>query len=176
MTFAYVLVHPGGALALTQQALALDDSLPIARSVLSQIYAQKQQYDQAIVEGKRAIALDPNNDFSFDRQGVALSFAGRPAEALPLIEQAMRLNPHYPPFYLGDLGWIYLLTGRYAEAVATLKEATSRGPTLMVCYPILANSYVQQWASQQEADAHTLEQALEAGQQTLALSDPFRLG
>ena len=41
----------------------------------------------------------------------------------------MRLNPHYPPYYLIQLGWAYSLTGRYAEAVATLKEATSRSPT-----------------------------------------------
>src|SRR5215510_12433528 len=50
------------------------------------------------------------------------------------------------------------------EAVATLKETLSRGPTLMVYYDILANSYVSQWASQQGADSHTLEQALAAAQ------------
>ncbi|MBI3797536.1 MAG: tetratricopeptide repeat protein [Deltaproteobacteria bacterium] len=164
------------ALTLTQQALALDDSLPRAHSILSNVYAQQQQYDQAIAEGERAIALDPNNDFSYNRQGAALNFAGRPAEALPMMEQAMRLNPHYPPFYLGDLGWTYSLTGRYAEAVATLKEALSRGPTLMVYYAILADSYVQQWASQQDAGAQTLEQALAAAQRTLALNDSFPPG
>jgi adenylate cyclase len=164
------------ALALTQQALALDDSLPRAHSILSNVYTQKQQYDQAIAEGARAITLDPNNAFSYNRQGAALSFAGRPAEALPMMEQAMRLNPHYPPFYLGDLGWTYSLTGRYAEAVVTLKEATSRGPTLMVYYAILADSYVQQWACQQEADAQTLEQALAAAQRTLALNDSYSPG
>ena len=53
------------ALALAQQALALDDSLPVAHSRLSFVYAQKQQYDQAIAEGERAIALDPNNADSY---------------------------------------------------------------------------------------------------------------
>ncbi len=164
------------ALALAQQALALDDSLPRAHSILSNVYAQKQQYDQAIAEGGRAIALDPNNDFSYNRQGAALNFAGRPEEALPMMEQAMRLNPHYPPFYLGDLGWTYSLTGRYTEAVATLKEALSQGPNLMVFHVILADSYVQQWASQQGSDSQTLEQALAAAQRTLALNDSFPPG
>jgi tetratricopeptide (TPR) repeat protein len=163
-------------LALAQQALALDDSLPGAHSLLSNVYAQKQQYDQAIAEGERAIALDPNNAGSYNRQGAALNFAGRPEDALPMMEQAMRLNPHYPPYYLGDLGWTYSLTGRYTEAVATLKEATSRGPTLMVYHALLADSYVQQWASQQGADAHTLEQALAAAQRTLALNDSYSSG
>jgi adenylate cyclase len=164
------------ALALAQQALALDDSLPGAHSLVSQVYAQRQQYDQAIAEGERAIALDPNNALSYNRQGAVLTFAGRPIEALPMMEQAMRLNPHYPPFYLGDLGWTYSLIGRYTEAVAALKEATSQGPTLMVYYNILANSYVQQWASQQGADAHTLEHAWAAAQRGIALNDTSSQG
>src|SRR5262245_54319348 len=49
------------ALALVRQALALDDSLPIAHSTLGRIYAHQRQYDQAIAEGQRALALDPNN-------------------------------------------------------------------------------------------------------------------
>src|SRR5262249_46897279 len=49
------------ALALAQQAVALDDSLPSAHSLLSNLYALKQQYDQAIAESERAIALDPND-------------------------------------------------------------------------------------------------------------------
>jgi tetratricopeptide (TPR) repeat protein len=69
------------------------------------------------------------------------------------------------------LGWTYSLIGRYTEAVAALKEATSRGPNLMVYHAILANSYAQQWACQQGADVHTLEHAAAAAQRTLALSD-----
>jgi adenylate cyclase len=164
------------AFELAQKAVALDDSLPIAHSILSTVYAQQLQYDQAIAEGKRAITLDPNNALSYNRPGVALSFAGRPEEALPMMEKAMRLNPHYPPFYLGDLGWTYWLTGRYTEAVAALKETTSRSPTLMAYYPMLANSYVQQWACQQDGDAQTLEQALAAAQRTLALNNSYPPG
>src|SRR5262249_44730192 len=48
------------ASALAQQAVALDDSLPRAHSSLSWVYAAKQQYEQAIAEGERGIALDPN--------------------------------------------------------------------------------------------------------------------
>src|SRR5262245_56912859 len=49
------------ALALAQQALALNDSLPTAHSLLSYVYTQQQQYDHAIAEGERAVALDPND-------------------------------------------------------------------------------------------------------------------
>ena len=53
------------ALTLAQKAVALDDSLPAAHSLLSEVYTQKQQHDQAIAEGERAIALDPNNADSY---------------------------------------------------------------------------------------------------------------
>jgi adenylate cyclase len=53
------------ALTLAQQAAALDDPLPGVHSLLSAVYAQKQQYDQALTEGERAIALDPNNADSY---------------------------------------------------------------------------------------------------------------
>ncbi|HEV8714882.1 MAG TPA: tetratricopeptide repeat protein [Candidatus Binatia bacterium] len=81
------------AFALGQKALALDDSLPIAHSLLSNVYAVKQQYDQAIAEGERAIALDPNNADSYERQAAVLNFAGRPEDALRMVEQAMRRKP-----------------------------------------------------------------------------------
>jgi adenylate cyclase len=100
-----------------------------------------------------------------------LALVGRPEEALRAVEKAMRLNPHYPPFYLFFLGWTYDLTGRHAEAVATLKEVISRSPDYLAAHFNLAFSYVTQWAAQQSADAQTLEQALEAAQRGIALSD-----
>jgi tetratricopeptide (TPR) repeat protein len=140
---------------------------------LSNDCALKQQYDQAIAEGERAIALDPNNADSYAWQAEALSFAGRPEEALRLVKQAMRLNPHYPPLYLVELGLAYRLTGRYAEAIATLKELISRSPNFMTAYLQLALSYLQQWISQQSPAAQTLEPAVAAMQRALALNDSY---
>ncbi len=164
------------AFELLQKAIALDDSLPIAHSLLGVVYALKQQYDQAMAEGERAIALDPNNADSYAWQAHGLNFAGRPEEALRMVEQAMRLNPRYPPYYLFRLGWAYRLSGRYAEAVATLKELINRSPNFLPAHQNLALSYVQQWAFQQNPDAQTLEQAVAAVQRALALNDASPLG
>src|SRR5712692_8795063 len=150
------------ALALAQQAVALDDSLPRAHSSLSYVYAQQQQYDQAIAEGERAIALDPNNADSYARLAEALIFAGRPEEALRMMEQAMRLNPRYPFWYLLESGTASQLTGRYAEAIATLKEVISRSPNHLPAHVVLAFSYLWQWVAQQSPDAQTLEPAVAA--------------
>lgn len=56
----------------------------------------------------------------------------------------MRLNPHYPPFYLFELGWAYRLTGRYAEAVTALEETISQSPNFPPAHFNLAASYVEQ--------------------------------
>src|SRR5262249_6607663 len=133
-------------------------------------------YDQAIAESERAIALDSNNADSYAFQAEALNLAGRPEDALRAVEQAMRLNPHFPSSYLAESGIAYRLTGRYAAAIATLKEFISHSPTHLNAHANLALSYVQQWASQQSADTQTLELALAAAQRTLTLNDTFPPG
>ncbi len=158
------------ALALVQQALALDNSLPIAHSILSLVYVGKQQYDQALAEGDRAIALNPNNAESYMGQAHVLCFAGRPEEAIKMVAQAIRLNPRYQPWYAFQLGWAYRMAGRYAEAVAVMKEVLSRSPNNMAAYEQFAVIYVQQWASQLNPDLQTLAQAEAAAQRALALN------
>jgi tetratricopeptide (TPR) repeat protein len=138
---------------------------------LSVVYVVKQQYDQAIAEGERAIALDPNNADSYAQHAEVLSFAGRPEEALRAVEQAMRLNPRYPPFYLLELGMACRATGRYTEAIAALKEASSRIPDDAYAHLNLAASYWWQWVSQQSPAGQTLEPAVAAVHRALALND-----
>ena len=58
-----------------------------------------------------------------------------------LIEKAMRLNPHYPPFYVFLLGEAYLSTGRYEEAIAAFKRALTRNPDLLPAHQSLAGIY-----------------------------------
>ncbi|MBI3799253.1 MAG: adenylate/guanylate cyclase domain-containing protein [Deltaproteobacteria bacterium] len=159
------------ALVLAQQAVAADDSLPLAHSLLGNVYAAKQQYDQAIAEGERATALDPNNADSYYMRAEVLNSAGRPEDALRSIAQAMRLNPHYPPLYLYEVGWAYLSTGRYTEAIATLQDFLSRIPSHPVGRRLLAVSYLYQWDYQQSPDAQTLEPALAEAQRLIALND-----
>jgi tetratricopeptide (TPR) repeat protein len=156
---------------MAQKAAALDDSLPVAHTLLSYFYAAKQKYDQAIAEGERAIALDPNDADRYAGKAQVLNLAGRPEEALQSVEQAMRLNPRYPSFYLFQVGLAYRMTGRYAEAVAAQKEAISRDPNLIYAHLELAGSYLGQWVSQQSPAAQTLEPAVAAIQRALALND-----
>ena len=55
-----------------------------------------------------------------------LASAGEAGEAVPLIENAMKLSPLYPSNYLGHLGNVYRLTGRFDEAIAAFKAFDAR--------------------------------------------------
>ena len=135
--------------------------------------SQKQQYEQALAEGERAVALDPNNADSYFRQAEMLNFAGRPEEALRSVEQAMRLNPRYPPMVLNpsQVGPINS-TGRYEEAITALKTLLLQNPNFLSCLSSTwLISYLAQWAFQLSQDPQTLEQALAAAQRVIALND-----
>jgi tetratricopeptide (TPR) repeat protein len=129
------------AFALAQQAIALDDSLPVAHRILGGVYLWKKQHDLAAAEGERAIALDPNDADNYWTLSLTLNFAGRPEEAIRLAEQAMRLNPHDPILSLNSLGWAYLLMGRYEDAIAALKKALPLNLDFLPNHYFLAVSY-----------------------------------
>jgi tetratricopeptide (TPR) repeat protein len=90
-----------------------------------------------------------------------------------MVEQAMRLNPRYPFYYLFELGFAYRFTGRYAEAIAALQECVSRSPNHLVAHLTLALSYLWQWVAQQNPAGQTLEPAVAAGQRALALHESY---
>ena len=62
----------------------------------------------------------------------------------------MKLNPHYPSYYLMILGRTQFLQGDYVSAIATLERAVNITPGLTPSRTMLAASY---WAAGREADA-----------------------
>ena len=58
-----------------------------------------------------------------------------------MLKKAMRLNPHYPPNYLFQLGWAYLAAGRYQEAHEANLEFASRRPNRYASHVRLAMTY-----------------------------------
>lgn len=94
-------------------------------------YVVKGEYERALTELRRAIELGPNWSSPHAMLGATLNAIGRAAEAIPLLEQAVRLAPRYPQWtasYLGSLGNAYRLTGQYDKAIETLKKAIRTDP------------------------------------------------
>jgi tetratricopeptide (TPR) repeat protein len=76
----------------------------------------------AAAELEAALRLEPNNPDVLADLARILSFAGRPKEALDLIQKAMRLNPAHPDWYYGASGIALLLTGHPKRAVSHLEK------------------------------------------------------
>ena len=55
-------------------------------------------------------------------RGTIRTFSGQPLEAIPDIEQAMRLDPALSGQFLHFLGLAYLLAGKYETAAALLRQ------------------------------------------------------
>ena len=102
---------------------AMRDPTPLAHQVASAMLAHSQQHAEAIAEAQRAIASDPNDADGYVALAGALSFAGRPSEALDAVERAMRLNPHYPSSYAYQRGLALFGLNRLDEATASLERA-----------------------------------------------------
>jgi adenylate cyclase len=169
------------AFASAQQALALEDSLPVAHSVLGLVYMWKKQHDQAIAEGERAVVLAPNNADSSVWLARILVYVGRAEEAIRLVQKAMRLNPHYPPLYILGLGIAYHYAWQNEEAIATLRRYLSYNPDHISVHAALACSY-SDVGREEEARAEAAEVlrlspqfSLEAWSQSLPVKDPAEL-
>ena len=54
-----------------------------------------------------------------------------------------------------------------------MKSLLARNPNFLSAYPVLSLSYARQWTFQQNQDAQTLTQALEAAQRAVALNGSF---
>jgi adenylate cyclase len=130
------------AIELAKKAISLDDSNSFSYSILGVLYVSARQYDKAVAEAERAVTLDPNVAENLYYLGYVLCLAGRPEEALPLIESAERLNPFPLPLQLVAMGFAYRLTGRYEKAIEAAKRAIRVEPNNQFARVDLIASYI----------------------------------
>jgi adenylate cyclase len=141
---------------LAQKAVATDDSLAAAHGTLSAFYTLKREHEKAIAEGERAVALDPGGSFSHLRYGMSLNYGGRPEEAIPVLQKAIRLNPLGETGNFLNLGHAYRVTGRLEEAVTEYKKSLQRSPDNIFAHLSLAATY-SMLGREQEARAEAAE-------------------
>ena len=130
------------ATELVQTILSIDSSNAWAHSYLCLIYTVKREYDNAIAEGELAVSLDPGSPARIFQYARALSFAGRPEEAIPLYEKVLRLDPMAGPSNYNDLGFAFRMTGRYEEAATLFKKSIEMAPNDFWIHAHLAATYM----------------------------------
>ncbi|OEU62408.1 MAG: hypothetical protein BBJ57_03635 [Desulfobacterales bacterium PC51MH44] len=129
------------AFQLAKKAIALDDAYATAHGLLGNLYMYARQYDKAIVECERGVALDPNSASALAWLGTNLYWSDSPEQAIPLLKKAIRLNPFPPSWYLNNLAMAYRDIGRYEEAISACKKVLHRESKNVLTRTILTATY-----------------------------------
>ena len=126
------------AFDLVQKVFSLDESNAVAHGILGQIYAMKRQYEKAIAEAERGVILGPNSSDNLLRLGMVLNWAGRAEEAIPYLQNAIRLNPFPPaPYSIScfiHLAVAYRDSGKYEKAIEACKKVLQLDPNNQFAY------------------------------------------
>ena len=105
-----------------RQAIEKDPNEPLARCVSALAASYEKDLDRAKAEIEVALKLNPSLALAHNLRGTFWTFAGQPLEAIPEIEQAMRLDPAVSPQFLHFLGLAYLMAEKYETAAALLRQ------------------------------------------------------
>ena len=118
----------------------------LAHAVVAEMLIRGGRHADAIAAAERSIVLEPDEPFGYYAKGLALTYFGRPDEALPYIRTAIQLNPHGQRYLFG-LALAEYGMERFNEALKTLKWATARNPDDDWPFLLLAATYGQlRWA------------------------------
>ena len=144
------------AMELARKAIALDDGYAWGHGLLGHLYRFEREYDKAIYEHERAIALSPSSADMHAIYAETLDFSGRPLEAIPFIKKAIRLNPYCPSYYFTILGHACRLTGQFEEGISASKRAIQLSPDNFVAHLNLTAIY-SMMGREKEAGAEATE-------------------
>ncbi len=108
--------------------LAMRNPSPLAHQVASALHWQYRQFEEAVSEAERAVALNPNDPDGHVAVAWAEVFYGRPEKALEAIDRARRLDPLRPDRDALVFGMAHISLGNYAEAADALASLHERSP------------------------------------------------
>jgi adenylate cyclase len=129
------------AFEIAEKSLALEDNALAHRTLARKHFALMNFYikttkktDLAVTELEAARRLRPNDPDVLADLATVLPFAGRPKDALKLIQKAMEMNPDHPAWYFAASGIAYLLTEEAELAIRDLKRWSEAAPNWNVPY------------------------------------------
>ena len=126
------------SLEYANHAIAIDDEYGPAHGVLGQIYLWQKNYDGAILEGERRMALNPGDAEGMATLAMTLVFSGEPERALEAMARAMRLDPQYPFWHLHVVGLCNFSLEHFDDAIAAFRRGIIRNPESMPMHLMLA--------------------------------------
>jgi tetratricopeptide (TPR) repeat protein len=126
------------ALDLSSRAVALDPTLGDARMALGDTLLWGRKHHRAVAQFEEGLKANPSDADLLALSAEVYVFMGRPEEAIQRLKAAMRLNPHYPNWYLWMLGWAQYATRDYEGALETVGQMSPLGEAKMLLAASLA--------------------------------------
>lgn len=118
----------GTALRYAGTALEIAPNLPEQHWVVGYVKTQQRKYDEARAALQKAIDIDAGFADAYALSGGIETYRGNPAETVPLLRKALRLNPDAGYLYFLLLARAYYFLGDFEQALINLDEANTRNP------------------------------------------------
>jgi adenylate cyclase len=99
--------------------------------VLADVLRAKSDFTGAQAAYERAYALNPNDADLLADFGRLHIYLGQGDESIRRIENAMRLNPFFPDWYLIALAFAYFFTGNCQKVIDLVHKARQMNPGLL---------------------------------------------
>lgn len=152
---------------LGEKAVATDPEESAGYGLLAHVYLWSKEHEKGIAQVRKAITRGPGNAEWIASLGEQLTWAGKPLEGIKYLEQAMRLDPKYPAWYLWNLGHAHYLAGQYEKAVDAFLRALVKDPYFWPSHTFLALAYDAQGLDAKTKSA--IESAVNAPRSQLIL-------
>jgi tetratricopeptide (TPR) repeat protein len=117
--------------ALALRAVASDEGDAEAHACLSWAFNFEGDYEGALAEARRALAISPNLASAHRALGTTLIFAGEPTQGLIALQTSIRLDPRDPllPWHLNRVTIAYYFARDYEAAVDRRDGSSVSTPT-----------------------------------------------
>jgi adenylate cyclase len=148
---------------LARQAVALDCTNAEARLCLSGVFLRDGDYEGALAEARRALAITPNLAGAHGRLGATLIFSGCPKEGVAALERSFRIDPRDPQFVkrLTQMVNGLYFSREYGAAVEVAKRAIRS-------YPDFPNFY--RWLAAALGQLDRIEEAKKALEKAITIA------
>lgn len=114
------------AFELARTANDINPDLPETYWALAYVHAQRRQHREALAYLEKSLSLYPSFADAYALMASIKTFVGQPAETIPLMRTAIRLNPRSGYLYFLVLGRAYFFLGQLDQARINLEEAIKR--------------------------------------------------
>jgi adenylate cyclase len=131
------------ALALAEEAARLDSDDPLVLTTLSAAYTLVRKLDRAATLLDKALRLDPNSAWAWQRSGWLHVYKDQAEVALEHFQRGLRISPFDPinfNSYIG-MGAVHFAGARYDDAVTWIEKGIQERPSAAWAYRLLTSAY-----------------------------------